>query len=338
MGSGEAGATAGLTGAAPTLGACLRPLAWCPGDPLPPLSPRIRLPPGPLPGSLPRSRPPEPAAGPSPPPEVGRGESEPPTLLLLDRRDQRLMAGCDGLEGLLNPTERERWQRFRRPDDRQRHLLGRAAVRLALGAWLGRDPQELRFRQGPYGKPELDDAGPAAPRFNLAHSGAVIVLAFHRHWPVGVDVEQQQPQLDWRPLAARLLCAAECQQLERLPASAQPHGFLQAWCRLEARLKATGRGLGGMEALRRQAERAMEQSRELAVEQALELEPGARLKGAGGKPAGPGLRLGGLGLNTEERLWDLQLPDGYCGALACLVGAGQVERKAGAATDPGSAA
>ena len=239
MGSGEARATAGLTGAAPTLGACLRPLAWCPGDPLPPL-------------------------------EAGRGESEPPTLLLLDRRDRRLMAGCDGLEGLLDPTERERWQRFRRPDDRQRHLLGRAAVRLALGAWLGRDPKELRFRQGPHGKPELADAGPAAPRFNLAHSGAVILLAFHRHWPVGVDVEQQQPQLDWRPLAARLLCAAECQQLERLPASAQPNGFLQAWCRLEARLKATGRGLAGMEALRRQAERAMEQSRELAVEQALE--------------------------------------------------------------------
>ncbi len=191
----------------------------------------------------------------------------------------------------LTPEERQQSERLRRLEDRERHLLGRAGLRRLLGEWWRQEPQSVPLRRGAHGKPFC----PGGPHFNISHSGDLVLLAVHPHSPVGVDVEQLRAELDWRPLASRLLCGAECRQLEGLPASAQPNAFLQAWCRLEARLKATGQGFAGLDALRRRAERA----------------------GA--------LELG----HRAELLWDLDLPSGYCGALACLVAEVSEQRQDG---------
>jgi 4'-phosphopantetheinyl transferase len=215
---------------------------------------------------------------------------QPPLVLRLVCQGWRASA-YGPLQAWLTPEERQHSDRLLRPEDRERHLLGRAGLRRFLGEWRRQEPQRVPLRRGAHGKPFC----PGGPHFNISHSGDLVLLAVHPHSPVGVDVEQLRAELDWRPLAARLLCGAECRQLEGLPASAQTRAFLQAWCRLEARLKATGEGLAGLEALRRRAERAG----------ALELGPRA------------------------ERLWDLDLPSGYCGALACLVAEESEERQEG---------
>ena len=206
----------------------LRPLPWCPLDPPPLAGPGAR--------------------SPSPPP--GAAASPPPTLLLLDRRQVVESGQLASLEPLLDPEERLRHQAFRLPEDRQRHLLGRAGLRLVLSAWLDRHPRSLRFSSGPHGKPELVDGGAAAPHFNLAHSGDLILLALHPDRPVGVDVERQRPDLDWRPIARRLFPPAELAALEAVPSASQADAFLRHWCRLEARLKASGDGLAGLQGLR----------------------------------------------------------------------------------------
>mgnify|MGYP003337150032 CR=1 FL=1 len=131
----------------------------------------------------------------------------------------------------------------------------------------------------------------------------MLFRSLHATWPVGVDGERLRPALEWRPLAARLFAEGECLALERLPAAEQPQAFLRAWCRLEARLKARGSGLAGLEAARRQAARAV-----------------ALLEAAADRAE---LRVGGLGLQAGEQLWDLRLPEGYSGALACLGREGQ---------------
>ncbi len=180
-------------------------------------------------------------------------DHEAPALLILDRRDGAGAAPSGALGSLLVRAEQDRALRFRRPGDRERYQLGRTALRLVLGAYLDRNPAELRFRYGPHGKPALDGVVDAAPHFNLAHSGDLILLALHPSRHVGVDVERLRPGLGWRPIARRVLPAAAVSRLESLPPEQGDAAFLEAWCRLEARLKASGEGLAGLERLRRES-------------------------------------------------------------------------------------
>lgn len=192
-----------------------------------------------------------------------------PWLLLVDRRDPRVQAASADLEALLHPEERARRDRFRLEADRHRALLGRGVLRLVLGAWLERHPASLAFQLGPHGKPALASPAQAAPQFNLAHSGDLILLAFHATTPVGVDVEQHRPALDWEPLARRVLPPGERQRLEWLPPEQRREAFLAAWCRLEARLKARGEGLAGLERLQAEALAGQVPAREWTWEVAL---------------------------------------------------------------------
>jgi 4'-phosphopantetheinyl transferase len=174
-------------------------------------------------------------------------------LLVLDISDVGAAATTGEWISMLDRAEQERAARFRRPADRVRFLVGRAALRQVLGTWLDCDPAALRFRYGPHGKPVLDGSEQTTPHFNLAHSGNLILLAFHPSRPVGVDVERLRPGLDWRPIARRVLPAAAVSRLESLPPEQGDAAFLEAWCRLEARLKASGEGLAGLERLRQES-------------------------------------------------------------------------------------
>ena len=197
----------------------LHPPAWWPGEPLP----------------WPAHRP---------------GEAAPvePWLLRVDRRNPRVVGATAELEALLPREERDQVDRYRQPDDRQRALLGRGILRLVLGAWLDLDPASLRLAAGPHGKPELVEPGPPSPQgqspqFNISHSGDLILLAFHATDPVGVDGERQRPDWDWRPIARRCLDPSTVESLLALPAAEAASAFVEAWCDLEAGIKARGVGL-----------------------------------------------------------------------------------------------
>jgi 4'-phosphopantetheinyl transferase len=165
--------------------------------------------------------------------------------VLIDRRDPDVRALLPSLGELLDPGERQRLGRLRGEGDGERFLLGRGALRLFLGGWLGRDPAGLVLGAGPHGKPELLGPPPAAPRFNVSHSGDLILLGFHPRRPVGVDVEQRRPVPEWEGIARRCLPPGEGDAIATLPQEEREQAFLAAWCRLEAQLKARGMGLSG---------------------------------------------------------------------------------------------
>lgn len=206
--------------------------------------------------------------------------TSPPALLLVDRRDalDRWRPGfCDSL----SPQEHQRMQRYRRPEDRDRFLIGRGVLRLLLGRILARPPGQLRLGQSSRGKPFLlaDPAGAdqpqALPRFNLSHSGDLLLFALHPCREVGVDLEQVREGIDWLPIARRCLAEDQRLRIERSPPRDRPAEFFRQWCRLEARLKLSGVGLAGMD------------------------------------PSGSGDGRAG-----KTILWDVQLPAGYRGAVA----------------------
>jgi len=228
------------------------------------------------------------------------GEASLPLLLLVDRRDAAGARAAPALRGLLCARELERLARFRRAADQERFLLGRGGLRWLLGTLLDCAAAELPLSEGSHGKPELR----GGPQFNVSHAGDLVLLAVHRHWPIGVDVERERSDLDWEAIARRVLPASERQALRLLPPQRRAAGYLRAWCRLEAKLKARGDGLSGLAALAAQEEVAQEKA-------ALEAGGGAVLGSAG--PGSAPLH--------SMRLWDLVLPQGYGGAVALGRGA-----------------
>lgn len=177
----------------------------------------------------------------------------PPLVLRIDRREPAVRARLPALPALLGDEERRRLERYRRAGDRERFLLGRGVLRLCLAELLGDDPVTLPIGAGPRGKPRLEpqlearatQPSTAPPRFNVSHAGDLVLIALHGRREVGVDVERRRPDLDWRPIAARCLPQATAERLAALPPDEREMAFLQAWCELEAELKALGTGLGG---------------------------------------------------------------------------------------------
>jgi len=168
-----------------------------------------------------------------------------PRLLLLSHEHpfspERRLQLC----ARLSADELQRLEAYRRSSDRDLFLLGRSCLRQLLGLWLDQPSAAIPIALGPHGKPFC----PAGPRFNLSHSGSLILLGLHPCRSVGVDVERHRPELAWEPLARRVLAAEELARLQALPSSEQSSAFFRAWCRLEARLKARGLGFAGLQAL-----------------------------------------------------------------------------------------
>lgn len=119
----------------------------------------------------------------------------------------------------------------------------RGALRLVLARYLGCDARELRFRDGPDGKPELDRD--EAPRFSLSHTDGLVVIAIASDREVGVDVERENEATDIERLSEEFLPASDMTMVRLAAPEARRKAFFAAWTRHEARLKLRGQGLAG---------------------------------------------------------------------------------------------
>ena len=112
----------------------------------------------------------------------------------------------------------------------ERTLAGRQAAEELLRLAGILPGQAIR---GQHGKPEL----PEGPQISLSHhSGRFAVLAVS-DVPVGVDIE---PVTDRKPIIPRRFLLPD--ELEWLGETPSPERFARLWTRLEAALKADGRG------------------------------------------------------------------------------------------------
>ncbi len=144
------------------------------------------------------------------------------------------------LRTLLTVEERRRADRFVSPLDQRRFAVGRGLLRRILGRYLDRDPATLRFEHNTHGKPGL--AGTSL-RFNLSHSGRLMLLALTLDRDLGVDIEQIRPDFGGEAIARRFFAPIEVDSLLGLPLSDRTLAFFQGWTRKEAYIKAQGKGL-----------------------------------------------------------------------------------------------
>ena len=149
--------------------------------------------------------------------------------------------GADHVQDL-SPDERELAGRFSLDHLRRRYVVAHATLRRILAGYVGTTPSTLRFKAGPYGKPWL--APPyEALSFNLAHSGALALLAVTRCREIGVDIEEYRALNDADRIAEQFFSAAEVAALRALPEAERQPAFFRCWARKEAFVKALGLGL-----------------------------------------------------------------------------------------------
>jgi 4'-phosphopantetheinyl transferase len=148
---------------------------------------------------------------------------------------------------LLDEIERNRYEAFRRPEDRQRFATARLLAKTAAAARLGKDPADIKLVAKcprcaePHGKPTVDGA---ELELSISHSGSRIMVATTQDAPVGVDVEQtDRPNTDIGLLARSVLNEAELTVFDAVPAAGRERAFFTYWTRKEALLKSTGDGL-----------------------------------------------------------------------------------------------
>jgi 4'-phosphopantetheinyl transferase len=152
----------------------------------------------------------------------------------------------DERHAILSPSERRRAGRFRGDEPRARFTIGRSALRILLGRYLGISPAEIGLTDDLQGKPRLADPNGLAPlRFNLAHSGELALVAVTAGCDVGIDVERHRVVSHWEEIAHRYFHAAEARALFTSTAAQRPAAFLRCWTAKEAVLKAIGVGLSG---------------------------------------------------------------------------------------------
>jgi 4'-phosphopantetheinyl transferase len=146
------------------------------------------------------------------------------------------------LQQILSSDEREKADRFRFEVDRRCSVIGRGSLRVLLGQILDLPPESLQIECNEFGKPGLAK-NHLQLRFNLSHSGNLILIAVARGRAVGVDVEKIQSNLDLDAIAARFFSTNERKILASLVGSARQQAFFSCWTRKEAYLKARGLGL-----------------------------------------------------------------------------------------------
>lgn len=201
-------------------------------------------------------------------------------------------ARMEGFEATLSAAERERAARFRLADDRLRFVASRGLARALLGAALDAEAALVPIIADSAGRPTVSTSGSrAAVTFSVSHAGDLALVAISRDCEVGVDVEFKRSGLPFLDLARTAFASGGQEALTALPKAELPEAFYTLWTRREALLKALGQGL---------------------TVPADEVEVSAMVDAVPRVMRVPG----GYGAASGWMLHDLQLPDGYLGALA----------------------
>jgi 4'-phosphopantetheinyl transferase len=156
--------------------------------------------------------------------------------------DERLLADY---RRLLVEEERQKEARFHFARDRHRYLITRALVRTVLSRYAAVTPQDWRFTEDAYGRPQIVNGHAAARRisFNVSHTSSLVVLGVSCERALGVDTEDVQTRRADVGVADRYFSADEVTQLRATPSELQQARFFEYWTLKESYIKARGLGL-----------------------------------------------------------------------------------------------
>jgi 4'-phosphopantetheinyl transferase len=144
---------------------------------------------------------------------------------------------------LLSEDEQERCKRFHFEVHRKLYLVSHALVRTRLSRYLDVAPEDWRFSEGEFGRPEISTQNHAAGiRFNLSHTEGLAALVVCLDDDCGVDVERLSRVKDLPGVAKRVYTPPELKDLNRRAGDSLQGRFTDYWTLKEAYMKARGMG------------------------------------------------------------------------------------------------
>jgi 4'-phosphopantetheinyl transferase len=146
------------------------------------------------------------------------------------------------LSPLLGRDETTRAAGFRKSGDARRYVLRHGMARAILGHYVHEEPAEIRFVQGPAGKPDLyPEANVQDIRFSLSSTGETVSLGISRKTEIGLDIVRIDPHYPFFEAGTYLFSLAERGWIAQTAPEDRIRRFFRIWSLKEALLKATGR-------------------------------------------------------------------------------------------------
>jgi 4'-phosphopantetheinyl transferase len=143
----------------------------------------------------------------------------------------------------LSAEENDRAEKFKFQKDRKRYTVSHGLLRVILSLYANVSPEELKFTENQYGKPELVHPSGLNLTFNLSHSHERALIGIARGRQIGVDIEYVKKDFEWQEIIEKFFSPREVQMINALPKDIQHRAFFTCWTRKEAYVKATGMGL-----------------------------------------------------------------------------------------------
>lgn len=142
---------------------------------------------------------------------------------------------------ILSKEEQLRSQRFKFEKDQRLNILARSGLRVLAAQYLNCTPVSIQMGYEEYDKPYFLDYPEF--KFNVSHSGEIVVLAFVQKLELGVDVEYIKTDFEVMEIADNFFATDEIENLKEIEKELQFEAFYRCWTRKEAFIKAKGSGL-----------------------------------------------------------------------------------------------
>ena len=137
----------------------------------------------------------------------------------------------------LSDDEKKRAEKMTLEARRRQFVLARALLRRALSLETGWPPSGIEIETDGFGK--LFATDPHCPAFSLSHCEDKLLIGLDRERkPFGVDLQKDDPSIDFALLSRNLYSREERDSLSRAAESERRRLSLLFWCRHEARFKA----------------------------------------------------------------------------------------------------
>jgi len=145
---------------------------------------------------------------------------------------------------LLDSSEQDKALRFAQEVHRRFYTVSHGKLRRILASYSNISSNKITFATQAFGKPILVGNADIGIKFNMAHSGNLMIVAVGKNYEIGIDVEIWSNNVDYDSVAN--LCFSETERIfwNGLPANEKTEFFYRLWTRKESFVKATGLGLG----------------------------------------------------------------------------------------------